>query len=157
MLKGRAAGATGVLGKPEGPWRVNGRSALGCPPARGTALWALAWASRPLGSACQCGDAAARGAGWGQSRSRNALLEDLPARRPCGRRPRRGLLAGAEGVKRSSAAGVSLPRGVELHSHGFSFLTGAGGEGLSLEQVKCPEAGKQHPGPLWARVGLGGI
>jgi len=44
-LKGRTAGVMGVLGKQKGPWWVSGRSPLGCPPTRGTALQALGQAS----------------------------------------------------------------------------------------------------------------
>lgn len=68
-------------------------------PLDGTTLRAVVQASRPLRSACQCGEAKAWGAGWGQSWSRNPLLEGLPASRPCGCSLCGGLPAGAEGVK----------------------------------------------------------
>lgn len=149
-LKGRAAGATGVLGKCEGLWRVSGRSALICPPARGTALWALVQAS-PIPGQCLSmpvnvgkqwlgeQDGASPGAVtlcW------RACQQGIPAAAVSaeGCPPAQRELSAARGL------GVSLPRGVELHSHGFSFLSRAGG-GILPGTSEMPGGWKTAPGP----------
>lgn len=79
------------------------------------------------------------------------LAGGLPVRRLC-----RGLPAGAEGVKRSLAAGGEPTSGCQLHSHGFSFLTRAGG-GIAPGTSKMPQGWKQHPGPSGLVLGWEGF